>query len=54
MTVNSPCVKKSALVEVMKSPEFAGLALGSTQLAKTMRATCAGVMSNIEAAFAAP
>jgi len=42
------------LVEVMKSPEFAGLALGNTQLTKRMRATCAGVMSNIEAAFAAP
>lgn len=42
------------LVEVMKSPEFAGLAPGNAQLAKRMRATCAGVMSKIEAAFAAP
>ena len=40
------------LVEVMKSPEFAGLALGNAQLAKRMRATCAGVMSKIEAVFA--
>jgi len=41
------------LVEVMKSPEFAGLALGNAQSAKRMRATCAGVMSKIEPVFAA-
>ena len=41
------------LVEVMKSPEFAGLALGNAQLAARLRTTCAGVMSKIEAVFAA-
>jgi hypothetical protein len=41
------------LVEVMKSPEFAGMALGNAKLAKSMRSICSGVVGEIEKEFGA-
>lgn len=39
------------LADIMKGPEFLGLALGNAKAAKSMRAICAAVVGQIEKAF---